>query len=80
MYSLGSRLSFPMPSAISPFFTYISRLAILGSLSIGVFEGRSLTESVLFAFFCNDFVHIFEQLVSTRVKKPSSTNLVASKA
>ena len=33
--------------------------------------------SLFFAFFGNGFVHIFEQIVSIRVKKRSNTNLVA---
>ena len=60
-------------------FTHIYRLAIFGSLSKGVFEQRTSTGGVLFAFFGNGFVHIFEQLVSIRVKKPRNTNLVASR-
>ena len=62
-----SRLSFPMPLAISHFFIHIYRLAIFGSLSKGVFEQRPSTGGVLFAFFGNGFVHIFEQLVSIRI-------------
>ena len=42
------------------FFIQIYRLAIFGSLSKGVFEQRSSTGGVLFAFFGNGFVHIFE--------------------
>ena len=61
------------------FFIQIYRLAIFGSLSKGVFEQRTSTGGVLFAFFGNGFVHIFEQLVSIRVKKPSNTNLIASR-
>ena len=80
VHIFGSPLSFPMPLAISHFFlTYIYRLAIFGSLSKGVFEQRTSTGGVLFAFFGNGFVHIFEQLVSIRVKKPSNTNLIASR-
>ena len=80
IHILGSRFSFPMPLAISHFFfTHIHRLAIFGSLSKGVFEQRTSTRVVLFAFFGNGFVHILEQLVSIRVKKPSNTNLVASR-
>ena len=79
IHIFASRLSFPMPLAISHFFTHIYQLAIFGSLSKGGFEQRTSTGGVLFAFFGNGFVHIFEQLVSTRIKKPSNTNLVASR-
>ena len=42
-------------------------------------EQRTSTAGILFAFFGNGFVDIFEQLVSIRVKKPSNVNLVASR-
>ena len=37
------------------------------------------TGSVFFAFFVSGFARIFEQMVSSRVKVPSNTNLAASR-
>ena len=80
IHIFGSRLSFLMPLAASHFFFYSHISARdIWELKQGRFEQRTSTGGVLFAFFGNGFVHIFEQLVSIRVKKPSNTNLVASR-
>ena len=75
-----SRLSFPMLLAVSNFFySHISGRDIWELISKGVFEQRPSTGGLLFAFFGNGFIHIFERLVSIRVKKPSDANLVPSR-
>ena len=59
------------PETFSIIHIFGSRLSFQMPLAISHFF------SLFFAFFGNGFVHIFEQIVSIRVKKRSNTNLVA---
>ena len=51
----------------------------IGSLSNEVYEARTSTGSGPFSSLDDDFVQIFSQIVSIRVKKLSNTNFISSR-